>query len=164
MIEIRTFEETDWPALWRVLEPVFRAGDTYSFAMDISEAEARRVWIDNPVSTFVAESDGGQIAGTYYIKPNQPGRGAHVCNCGYVVAAHARGQGMASALCEHSLQVALAQGFRAMQYNLVAATNEVAVRVWQKYGFKIVGTLPGAFNHPQKGYVDAHVMYKVLTG
>lgn len=162
MIEIRPFQEADWPALWSLLEPVFRAGDTYSFAADISEFEARRAWIEVPLSTFVAESDEGQILGTYYIKPNQPGQGAHVCNCGYVVAAAARGRGIASRLCEHSQEVAVEQGFRAMQYNLVVSTNEGAVRLWKKHGFEIVGTLPGAFRHPEHGDVDAFVMYKRL--
>jgi len=162
MIEIRPFQEADWPALWGILEPVFRAGDTYSFAADIAEAEARRVWIDVPSSTFVAESNEGQILGTYYIKPNQPGQGAHVCNGGYVVGATARGRGVASLMCEHSQEVALEQGFRAMQYNLVVSTNEGAVRLWKKHGFEIVGTLPGAFCHPEHGDVDAYVMYKRL--
>lgn len=127
MTAIRPFQDADWPALWSVLEPVFRAGDTYSFAADISESDARRAWVELPSSTFVAESDAGQVLGTYYIKPNQPGQGAHVCNCGYVVGAAARGQGIASLMCEHSQQVASAQGLRAMQYNLVVSTNESAV-------------------------------------
>ena len=86
MITIRAFQNSDWPVVWSILGSVFRAGDTYSFAQDISEAEARRAWIDTPVATFVAVDDSGTILGTYYIKPNQPGQGAHVCNCGYVDA------------------------------------------------------------------------------
>ena len=87
MTVVRPFQDTDWPAVWSILEPVFRAGDTYSFARDISESDARRAWIENPDATFIAESEQGQLLGTYFIKPNQPGQGAHVCNCGYVVAA-----------------------------------------------------------------------------
>ena len=101
---------------------------------------------------------------SYFIKPNQPGQGAHVCNCGYVVAPTAQGQGVASLMCEHSQQQAVAMGFRAMQFNLVVATNEGAVRLWQRLGFRIVGTLPGAFRHRALGAVDAHVMYKALAG
>ena len=162
MTLIRPFQGADWPATWQVLKPVFRAGDTYSFAADISEPGARRAWIETPDSTFVAESDDGRILGTYYIKANQPGQGSHVCNCGYVVAPAARGQGIASLMCEHSQQEALARGFRAMQYNLVVSTNVGAVRLWRKHGFEIAGTLPEAFRHPEKGYVDAYVMYKKL--
>lgn len=164
MTPIRPFEDADWPALWRVLEPVFRAGDTYSFAADITEADARRAWIDVPAVTFVAVAPDGQVLGSYYLKPNQPGQGDHVCNAGYVVAAAARGQGIASRMCDHSQQQAGARGFRAMQYNLVVSTNEGAVRLWQRHGFEIVGTLPGAFRHPRLGEVDAHVMYKRLRG
>lgn len=163
MTIIRSFLPSDWPAVWGMLEPVFRAGETYSYAMEISEAEGRHAWVDYPAATFVAEDEAGQILGTYFIKANQPGQGAHVCNCGYVVSPAARGQGIASALCEHSQQEAVRRGFRAMQYNLVVSTNRGAVRLWQSLGFAIVGTLPGAFRHPTLGYVDAYVMYKTLA-
>lgn len=162
MPTIRPIEQSDWPATWRILESVFRVGDTYSFAADISEEEAFGAWIRVPTATFVAEDEVGQIVGTYYLKANQPGQGAHVCNCGYVVAETARGKGIASVMCEHSQQEATRRGFRAMQYNLVVSTNTGAVRLWQKLGFKIVGTLPEAFLHPSQGFVDAYVMYKRL--
>ncbi|RJQ48306.1 MAG: GNAT family N-acetyltransferase [Gammaproteobacteria bacterium] len=162
MTTIRPIEESDWPATWAILEPVFRAGDTYSFASDISEAEAFKVWVEVPAATFVVEDDSGHILGTYYIKANQPGQGAHVCNCGYVVGETSRGKGIASAMCEHSQQEAMRRGFRSMQYNLVVSTNTGAVRLWKKLGFEIVGALPEAFRHPTHGFVDAYVMYKKL--
>lgn len=162
MTIIRPFVQSDWPATWRIIEPVFRAGDTYSFAADITEEEAFRVWVEVPAVTFVAEGETGLILGTYYLKANQPGQGSHVCNCGYVVGEATRGKGIASVMCEHSQQEAIKGGFRAMQYNLVVSTNTGAVRLWQKHGFEIVGTLPEAFLHPSKGFVDAYVMYKKL--
>ena len=152
----------DWSAIWPLLEPVFRAGETYAFPTDISEADARRAWFEAPTAVFVARDEAGAVLGTYYIKPNHPGPGRHVCNCGYVVAEAARGRGLASRMCEHSLGVARELGFVAMQYNLVVATNEAAIRVWRKHGFDIVGTLPRAFAHPRHGLVDAHVMYRLL--
>jgi RimJ/RimL family protein N-acetyltransferase len=145
-----------------MLEPVFRAGETYAFAPDISEADAHQVWIATPAMVFVAEDDQQQVVGTYYLKPNQPGLGSHVCNCGYVVAEAARGQGIAAMMCHHSQATALAQGFRAMQFNLVVSTNEGAVYLWKKLGFHTVGTLPGAFHHQRLGYVDAFIMFKSL--
>lgn len=154
---------TDWAATWAILEPVFRQGETYSFAADMSEAEAAHVWVKAPEVTFVAKNENGEILGTYFLKPNQPGQGNHVCNCGYVVAESARGHGIASKMCEHSQAEAIKRGYRAMQYNLVVATNSGAVRLWQKHGFEIIGTLPEAFRHPSEGYVDAHVMYKLLN-
>lgn len=163
MPNIRRFEPADWPAVWSIIEPVFRAGETYAYARDIGEDEARGEWIDKPRATYVATDDAGAILGSYFIKPNQPGQGAHVCNCGYIVAASARGQGVATALCEHSQDEARALGFRAMQYNLVVATNTSALRLWQRLGFVIAGTLTAAFRHPRHGYVDAHVMYKLLV-
>ena len=163
MISVREFEQADWPAVWALLEPVFRLGDTYAFPTDISEAEAHRIWIEAPAATFVAQDEGGATIGTYSIKPNQPGAGSHVCNCGYIVGERARGRGVATLMCEHSQREALRRSFRAMQFNCVVSTNEGAVRLWQRLGYDIVGTLPGAFKHPTQGYVDAFVMYKQLV-
>lgn len=158
-IAIRTHAATDWPAVWQMLAPVFRAGETYAIPRDIREPDARRIWLDLPQQTFVAEDAAGTLVGTYYIKLNQAGPGAHVCNCGYVVSDRARNRGIASRMCAHSLALAKTLGFHAMQFNCVVSTNRVAVRLWQKFGFEIVGTLPGAFLHPQYGFVDAYVMY-----
>lgn len=163
MIKIRLFEKQDWPAVWRIIEPVFRAGETYAFSPDITEKEARKVWVETPVATFVGLDEKSDILGTYYIKPNQPALGAHVCNCGYIVSEEARKKGIASELCEHSQREAVSRSFRAMQYNLVVSTNEGAVRLWKRHGFKIVGTLSEAFRHSKLGFVDAFVMYKRLA-
>jgi RimJ/RimL family protein N-acetyltransferase len=162
MIEIRPAEQKDWTAIWQIVRPVFRAGETYPFSPDITEAEAHRAWVELPSATFVAVDGDNKVLGTYYIKPNQPALGAHVCNCGYIVAKEARGKGVASEMCKHSQREAISRGFRAMQYNLVVSTNEVAVRLWKRQGFEVIGTLPGAFRHPRLGYVDAFVMYKQL--
>jgi ribosomal protein S18 acetylase RimI-like enzyme len=160
---IRPYQEQDWPSVWAIIEPVFRSGETYAFSPDITEEQARLVWIKKPEITFVAVGGDEQILGTYYIKPNQPTLGAHVCNCGYIVAEQARGQGVASVMCEHSQREAATRGYRAMQYNLVVSTNDVAVQLWKKLGFEIIGTLPKSFRHSRLGYVDAHVMYKQLV-
>jgi len=163
MISIRRFHETDWPAVWSILRTTFEAGDTYAFSPDSTEAEIHRAWVDGPYATYVACTPDGQVLGTYFIKPNQPSLGAHVCNCGYVVAPAAQGQGIASAMCEHSQAEAISMGFRAMQFNLVVSTNERAVRLWRKLGFAVVATLPRAFRHLHLGYVDAFVMFKELS-
>ena len=163
-VNIRPIETADWPAVWALLHATFRAGDTYSFSPDSSEAEIHKAWVELPAAAFVACADDGSVLGTYFIKANQPGLGAHVCNCGYVVAPAAQGRGIAAAMCVHSQARAVEMGFRAMQYNLVVATNERAVRLWQRLGFSVVGTLPGAFHHRRLGYVDAFVMYKTLVG
>lgn len=162
-INMRALEEADWPAVWELMRPIIRAGETYPYALDMTSDEARGMWIDVTTATYVAESEAQEILGTYYIKANQPTLGAHVANCGYMVAENARGRGVGSMMCEHSQQEALRLGFRAMQYNLVVKSNAASVHLWQKMGFGIVGELPGAFHHPRHGYVDAYVMYKELT-
>ena len=163
MTRIRRFQPPDWPRVWAMLQATLATAEQYAFAPDTPEADMRRAWTELPLATYVATSDAGAILGTYYLKPNQPGLGSHVCNCGYLVAAEARGQGIASAMCAHSQAEAVAHGFRAMQFNLVVSTNTGAVRLWQQLGYRIVGTLPGAFHHARLGDVDAYVMFKQLV-
>ncbi|MBF0381094.1 MAG: GNAT family N-acetyltransferase [Magnetococcales bacterium] len=163
MISVRQAHKEDWVNVWAIIEPVFRAGETYAFSPDITEDEAYNIWMVVPAVTYVAVNEFGAVVGTYYIKANQPGLGSHVCNCGYIVSHKARGQGIANNMCAHSQKEAVQLGFRAMQFNFVVSTNKQAIRLWQKESFKIVGTLPGAFNHQKLGYVDAYVMYKHLV-
>jgi ribosomal protein S18 acetylase RimI-like enzyme len=160
---IRKAEPADADGIWAVLEPVFRAGETYAVPRDMTRKEALAYWLAPEKTTFVVEA-AGRIAGTYYLRANQAGPGAHVANCGYITAVWAQGQGLARAMCAHSLEVARAAGFRAMQFNLVVSTNTRAVRLWQDMGFAIIGTIPRAFAHPVQGDADAHVMWRALTG
>ena len=160
-LTVRPAEPADKGAIWAILEPVFRAGDTYTIDPGISREDALAYWMGPTHHCFVAED--GAIIGTYYIRPNQAGAGGHVCNCGYMTAPEAQGRGVARAMLDHSLEAAPILGYRAMQYNFVVETNTRAIAIWERAGFKIVGRLPGAFDHPEKGEVDALVMYKSLT-
>lgn len=158
---IRPATDADWSAIWPVLKEAFATGDTYPFPPEIAEADARYAWMEVPQATYVAVEE-GIILGTYYIKPNQPGLGAHICNAGYIVSKAARNRGLGRALCAHSLDEARRLGFRGIQFNLVVATNEGALRLWKRMGFTVVGTVPGAFDHRELGYVDAHILYQDL--
>ena len=158
---IRTATRADDDALWAILEPVLRAGETYLLPRDISREAALAYWWQPGNAVFVAEAD-GRVAGTYFLRANRAGPGSHVANCGYMTAADAGGRGIGRALCLHSLEEARLRGFRAMQFNMVVSTNTRAVHLWQSCGFEVVGRLPGAFAHPAKGYVDALVMFQTL--
>ncbi|NLX19115.1 MAG: GNAT family N-acetyltransferase [Desulfobulbus sp.] len=160
---IRAYDPADWPQLWPVLEKTFARGDTYAFPVDWTAEETRHAWITVPLATFVAVGKDDQIVGTYYIKANQMGNGAHTANCGYVVSEDFAGLGIATRLCEHSQQEARRLGFLAMQFNFVVATNVRAVSLWQHLGFHKVGTVPRAFRHPEHGLVDAYIMHKWLA-
>jgi ribosomal protein S18 acetylase RimI-like enzyme len=158
---IRQSEARDADAIWRILEPTFRAGETYPIPRDISREDALAYWHSPGHTVFVAE-DVGTIVGTYYLRANNRGGGAHVANCGYVVAPEAFGRSVAQGMCSHSLDHARHRGFAAMQFNFVIASNERAVRLWQSMGFAIAGRLPDAFQHPRLGLVDAYVMLRNL--
>lgn len=161
-MRIREATLADFDQIWPIFHEIVDAGETYTYARDTTREQAITLWMETPRQTFVAENN-GQILGTYYIKTNQSGGGAHVCNCGYMVSSSARGLGLATTMCEHSQQVAEAFGYQAMQFNFVVSSNESAIRLWTKLGFETVGRLPKAFLHPGKGYVDALVMYKWLS-
>ena len=161
-LQIRPYEAADWPSLWALLEPVFRAGATFPHDPGITEEEAQVAWVEQSQAAMVAVDATGALVGTCYLRPNSLALGAHVANAGYVVAEHCRRQGIGSRLCQHSLQAARRLGFRAMQFNLVVSTNTAGIRCWQRNGFQVVGTLPEAFRHKQLGYVDALVMIQPL--
>lgn len=158
---IRPATKDDERAIWSILDPFIRAGETYALPRDMREAEALSYWMGPDRETFVAE-DNGRILGTYYLRPNQLGGGDHVANCGYMTHAAASGRGVARQMCEDSLALARSRGYRAMQFNFVVSTNERAVRLWQLLGFEVVGRLPLAFRHPTRGYVDVLVMFRAL--
>lgn len=158
---IRPATSQDDGAIWRILEPTIRAGETYPLPRDLDESGALAYWHTPGHEVFIAE-DGGETLGTYYMRANNRGGGAHVANCGYMTAEAARGRGIARAMCEHSLREAKARGFSAMQFNFVVSRNEAAVHLWQSCGFEIVGRLPEAFDHPRFGLVDALILYHKL--
>lgn len=160
--EIRKAGPFDDPAIMALILPVFRAGETYTVARDIGPDDALAYWCAPEKTVFIAEDRSRVPVGTYYIRPNVAGGGDHVCNCGYITAEAARGQGVARAMLEHSLQTARAMGYRAMQFNFVVTTNKRAIEIWDRAGFRTVGRLPQAFRHPREGFVDALVMWKDL--
>ncbi len=154
--------ETDWADVWSVLEPAFRAGESYPLPRDVNEADAKTYWIKTNGYNAIARDDAGDIVGVYYLRPDQGGPGDHICNAGYVIAEAARGRGCAVALCRQSQAQASAIGFRGMKFNLVVVSNQAAIAAWRKAGMAIIGTVPRAFRHPQLGLVDAHIMFRTL--
>jgi ribosomal protein S18 acetylase RimI-like enzyme len=172
----RRAAEADWPVLWPLWHEIVAAGETYTYDRDTPSEEARGLWLPpKPAETWLAVGEGrgswaggrgdgrgDAVLGTYLLKPNQPGGGAHVANAGFMVAAGARGRGTGRRLAEHCLTRARELGYLAMQFNAVVSTNTGAVALWRSLGFEIVGTVPGAFRHPAGGLVDLYVMHRDL--
>ena len=158
---LRLAAPPDEDAIWDIFRVVIATGDSYVFDPETPRADALAYWLRSDTHTYVAETD-REIAGTYILRPSQPGLGAHVANAAFMVAPAARGLGVGRLMGEHCLREARRLGFRAMQFNFVVSTNAPALRLWQQLGFEIVGTLPGAFRHAELGYVDAYVMFRTL--
>jgi L-amino acid N-acyltransferase YncA len=160
-MQIRPAINADRDAIWNIFHEIIAAGDTYAFDPQMPREEALAYWFRADTHTYVAEEDGG-VVGTYILRPNQSGPGSHVANAAFMVARDAKGAGVGRRMAEHCLSEARRMGFRGMQFNFVISTNTRAIHLWDQLGFKIVGTLPGAFRHPEKGFVDVYVMYRSL--
>lgn len=160
-LSIRPATDADHDAIWAIMEPVIRDGATYPLDPALDRQGAFEYWFAPDKAVFVADN-GGEVLGTYYLKPNSTGLADHVANAGYMTHPAARGKGVASAMAHDSFRRAKDAGYRAMQFNLVIATNDQAVRLWQRLGLQVVGRLPEAFRHRRLGYVDAFVMYRAL--
>lgn len=158
---IRPATENDHDAIWEIFQATVATGDTFVYDTNTSRGKAINYWCASDAVTFVAEQN-GNVIGSYLLRPNQPGLGDHVANAGFMVDSAARGLGVGRAMGEHCLSEARRRGYRAMQFNFVVSTNESAVHLWRQLGFNIAGTLPGAFRHAQKGFVDAYVMFRLL--
>jgi GNAT superfamily N-acetyltransferase len=157
---IRPLGEPDWPQVWPIIRDVVRAEDTFAYDPGMTEADARATWLATPPGlTVVAVGSGERVLGTATMGPNRPGPGSHVATASFMVAAGARGRGVGTALCRFALAWAREEGYAGMQFNAVVETNHAAVAVYERLGFSIVGTVPGAFRHPRHGRVGLHVMY-----
>lgn len=160
-MNIREARSEDFDSIWSIFHKVVEAGETIAYAKTVSKEDARHYWLEIPRKTFVLEKDGA-VTGAYFIKTNQAGPGSHVCNCFYMVDPNARGQGIATKMCQHSQNLALELGYEAIQFNYVATSNEEAVKLWLKLGFKTVGRIPHGLKHHDHFYTDVLIMYKWL--
>ncbi|UGA56746.1 GNAT family N-acetyltransferase [Vibrio sp. VB16] len=159
---IREIQKSDFEQFWPCFEKVIKAQETYAFDPEMTYEQAYDLWCQSPLKTYVFIED-GKVLGSYYIKPNAQGPSDHICNCGYIVNENARGKGIARKLCVHSIEIAVNLGFEAMQFNSVVSTNEIAVNLWKKLGFSIIGIIPHAYRHKRLGYVDSYIMHRKLT-
>ena len=159
---IREYTEADWLSVWAIFREVVSAGDTYAYDPAWTSEQAREVWVEAPPGHTVVACDGASVLGTAKMGPNRPGPGSHVATASFMVAAAARGRGVGRALGEYALSWARRQGYAAMQFNAVVESNHAAVRLWQALGFRIIGTVPEAFEHPALGRVGLHVMHRRL--
>ena len=161
MVDIRKATESDKSAIWKIIEPIIRSGDTYVFEPETPEDEMLDYWFAPEKHVYVAEDD-GKILGTFWLKPNYPGQGSHVCNAAYMVSPDVAGKGIGRKMADHSLDEARRLGFKAMQFNFVVKSNTAAVRLWQSIGMEIIGEIPDAFDHAREGLTNAYIMYRKL--
>ena len=158
-MQIRDFDEADWPEVWPIIREIVQAQETYVYDPAMTIEQAHDTWIEQPPGRTVVAIDDNRVVGTAKMGPNRPGPGAHVSTASFMVSADARGRGVGGALCRDALSWARAHGYAGMQFNAVVDTNHAAVEIYRKLGFTIIGTVPGAFAHPALGRVGLHIMY-----
>lgn len=156
---IRPMAEEDWPQVWRFFDEIVRAGETYAYPLDLTSEQARRLWTMTPPGQTVVLEEGGRVLGSATMGPNRPGRGSHVGTASFMVSGDARGRGVGRRLAEHVVQWHRDEGYRAIQFNAVVETNEAAVHLWEALGFRIIGTVPEAFESTAHGLVGLNVMH-----
>ncbi|OHB82911.1 MAG: GNAT family N-acetyltransferase [Planctomycetes bacterium RIFCSPHIGHO2_02_FULL_38_41] len=161
MIKIRKARDEDFDDIWDIFHRVVKTGDTFAFDPASNRKDCRALWMSPNIRTYIAELQ-CKILGTYILRKNQPGLGAHVANAAYMVHPDARRKGIGWAMGMRSVKQAKKLGFSAIQFNFVVSTNLVAVELWLKLGFRIVGIVPKAFNHKKLGMVDVYIMHKFL--
>jgi GNAT superfamily N-acetyltransferase len=158
-MRVREFVEADWAGVWPIVREVVQAEETFCYDPAMTAEQAHETWVTRPPGATVVAVEGDRIVGTAHMEANRPGRGSHVATASFMVDANARGCGVGEALCRYALDWARGRGYAGMQFNAVVETNEAAVRLYRRLGFHIVGTVPGAFDHPKLGRVGLHVMY-----
>lgn len=161
MLKITKATEQDFDEIWKIFQPIVQAGGTYVYRPDISREEAVSIWFDKTYDTYLAKLD-DKIIGAYVIRPGHRDLGSHISNAAYIITDKYRGNGYGEILGKHSITQAQKLGYKAMQFNYVVSTNKVAINLWRKLGFSIVGTIPRAYNHPKLGYVDIHIMHRKI--
>jgi GNAT superfamily N-acetyltransferase len=149
-------------SIWPIFQSVVNAGETYTYDPAWTSAQARGVWVEAPPAHTVVACDGPRLLGTAKMGPNRPGRGSHVATASFMVAEDARGLGVGRALGEYALDWARREGYAAMQFNAVVESNAAAVHLWQALGFRIIGAVPEAFEHPRHGRVGLLIMHQFL--
>ena len=159
----RADRHLDYDKVWEIFKTVISTGDTYVFDPNTPKESLQKYWFADNMDTFVA-GDNDEILGTYFIRPNHIDLGDHIANCGYMVNPKYHGKRIGKILCQHSIDFAKEKRFSGIQFNIVVSSNEGAVKLWERFGFKIIGTTPKGFRHSNLGLVDTYIMFKDLQG
>lgn len=162
-MRIREFVDSDWPQVWPIVRDVVRARETFPLDPGMTAEQAYDMWVERPPGLTVVAVEDDRVLGSAHMGPNRAGPGSHVSTASFMVAADARGRGVGSALCRFALDWARDNGYAGMQFNAVAESNDAAVEIYRRLGFQVIGTVPGAFEHPSLGRVGLHIMYHDLA-
>ena len=158
---IREARAADWAQISPLFERIVEDGETYAYPPGLDGAEAERLWTGQ--GRVVVAVEGDRVLGTATMGPDRAGRGAHVATGSVMVDPDGAGQGVGKALGRHLIEWATGEGFSAIRFDAVVETNATAVRLWQSLGFRIVGTVPKAFDSRRHGLVGLHVMWRPLS-
>lgn len=163
-IRLCKIDNTLRPLCREIFNQIIEEGASYPWDSPLTKRDFDAIFLPSePVWCAVDEL--GSLGGFAHIHPNGIGRTSHIANCGYAVAKDFRGRGIGKMLVAKSIEVARSLGFKGIQFNAVVATNAVAIKLYESFGFRIIGTIPCGFRLGGKDaseYAGKHIMYLEL--
>lgn len=156
---LEAYKREDEEALFAIFKEVVDVGGRFPY--ESSSMEEFRTQFFGPTSqVYVCRSTEGLVIGGFYLKSNYSGRSGHIANAAYMIERTHRGLGIGTLLVKSSLHLARDLGFLAMQFNMVLSHNAGAIKLYERLGFEIVGTIPNAIRNADGTFQDGYAMYR----
>jgi len=159
---LKPFSQEDENCLYEIFRDVVDSGTQFPYECN-SVQEFYRQFFAPTSHVYVCHSSTKEVIGGFYIRSNFSGRSNHIANAAYMIKSPYRGRGIGTLLVNASLEIAKDLGFQSMQFNMVLSQNIAAIRLYQKLGFNIIGTIPQAIRNPDGSYQEGHILYRELN-
>ena len=162
MITIRKYRTQDKISAMSIWNEVVCEGIAFPQEEELTDQDADTFFNSQTYTAVAEDSERGEIVGLYILHPNNVGRCGHICNTSYAVKSYKRGLHIGERLVKDSLKVAAELGFRILQFNAVVATNSHALHLYERLGFKQLGSIPQGFRMKDGHYEDIILHYILL--
>ena len=158
-IQIRAYQSKDAALAAQIWNEVVADGNAFPQDTEMTADAANHFFLEQTYTGIAEDTETHEILGLYILHPNNVGRCGHICNASYAVRKNIRGLYIGEKLVLDCLKMAK---FRILQFNAVVATNTHALHLYERIGFKKLGTIPGGFRMPDGTYEDIIPHYYLL--